>query len=718
MFRRFTLRAGLCSTTRLLLLWALSTFPATSQIQEPAQDVPSLAVAPARRLPGAAPPNRLLWQDTPPAHVLRAVTAEEILELSRPPHHTRMGATRQLPPDLLRQGVWFTDAQGRRTWALRVTATDARGLRLHFENFDVGAGQVWTFAPGGGPKQVVGPFSSKGPAQHGAFWTVLLAGDTIEIDYQPAPDSAVGIPFTISEVFHMWAEPGAIANATSRLLMNSSPLNSAGSVGTLDNACFVDETCMDAQVDTHAASKATVFLLLENNACSGVLLNDRNSTGTPFLLTAGHCVATNHDAQFLLAIFTYKTSSCFNYTTSSASYPPSFWDPKQQASGGILLAQNVHLSGQDNIYLDKPDFAFVKLDERPDWPFTMAGWSRDAAFGQQVISVSHAQALPQVVARGSIQAIPANDFFQTFWTQGNTDQGSSGAGVFDANGSVVGVVSNGPYGPNSACQANVKIVNFTRFSSIYGAVQGWLEDTVKLPIAPSFTVSGITNAASYVGGLVPGSLATLFGTNLTTSAGIVTARSFPLPTELAGVHVEVNGLPAPLLAVANVNGTEQINFQVPWKGPGTASVTVTNGNGGVSARSDVPLFGWQPGIFTDSHGYGAILHGLDNRPVTPTDPAAPSEIVALFTTGLGAVDSDQIAGVPAGSKPPARTVQGVPQVTIGGVAAEVRFSGLAPGFAGLYQVNVVVPQGSPAGDLPVVVIQFDVASNTAKLPVR
>src|SRR5438876_5559916 len=101
MFRRVTLRAGLCSTTRLLLLSALSTFPATSQTQEPVQNVPSLSVAPARRLPASAPPNRLLWQAPPPAHVLRALTAEEILELSRPPHHTRVGVARQLPPDVL-----------------------------------------------------------------------------------------------------------------------------------------------------------------------------------------------------------------------------------------------------------------------------------------------------------------------------------------------------------------------------------------------------------------------------------------------------------------------------------------------------------------------------------------------------------------------------------------------------------------------------------------
>src|SRR5438128_8842660 len=53
--------------------------------------------------------------------------------------------------------------------------------------------------------------------------------------------------------------------------------------------------------------------------------------------------ATNQDAQFLLAIFSFKTSNCFDYATASQSRPPVSWDPRQQVSGGILLAQNVHV---------------------------------------------------------------------------------------------------------------------------------------------------------------------------------------------------------------------------------------------------------------------------------------------------------------------------------------------------------------------------------------
>lgn len=57
-------------------------------------------------------------------------------------------------------------------------------------------------------------------------------------------------------------------------------------------------------------------------------------------------------------------------------------------------------------------------------------------------------------------------------------------------------------------------------------------------------------------------------------------------------------------------------------------------------------------------------------------------------------------------------------VTIGGVAAPVTFSGLAPGFSGLYQVNVTVPQNALTGVQPVVIMAGGVASNASRLPVE
>ena len=57
-------------------------------------------------------------------------------------------------------------------------------------------------------------------------------------------------------------------------------------------------------------------------------------------------------------------------------------------------------------------------------------------------------------------------------------------------------------------------------------------------------------------------------------------------------------------------------------------------------------------------------------------------------------------------------------VTIGGVNAMVSFSGLAPGFVGLYQVNAVVPTGLASGNQAVVITVGDSKSNSALLPIR
>lgn len=236
--------------------------------------------------------------------------------------------------------------------------------------------------------------------------------------------------------------------------------------------------------------------------------------------------------------------------------------------------------------------------------------------------------------------------------------------------------------------------------------------------SPAVTPGGVVNAASGAQGLVPGGIASLFGSGLTRLNGVVSAGSPPLPVELAGTSVSVNGIKVPLLAVANVNGIEQINFQTPFElpAPGTAKLVVTN-NGIDSAAADIPVHAAQPGVFAMDGVQGAIVHGLDNQLVSPANPAAPNEIVVLYGTSFGAVAPTPATGAAAGNLPLSMTPV-KPDVRVAGRAAEVIFSGLSPGSVGLYQVNFRVPADAPSGSADVVVTISGASSVPVKMSVR
>jgi uncharacterized protein (TIGR03437 family) len=219
----------------------------------------------------------------------------------------------------------------------------------------------------------------------------------------------------------------------------------------------------------------------------------------------------------------------------------------------------------------------------------------------------------------------------------------------------------------------------------------------------SFTRESITNAATFATGLPPpGGLATIFCSNLQGIRGVVRATSFPLPHELAGVSVFVSGFPAPLLAVADVNGQQQINFQVPYEIAGLFSADVVVKQNGNWAMATVRFDISPPGVFQWNGGYGAIQHAADYSLVTPSNPAVRGEAVIVYATGLGAVEPTPETGLPVPGSPHSETVE-QPTVTIGGQPAEVLFSGLTPGFAGLYQLNVRIPPDAPEGDAELLV---------------
>jgi uncharacterized protein (TIGR03437 family) len=234
------------------------------------------------------------------------------------------------------------------------------------------------------------------------------------------------------------------------------------------------------------------------------------------------------------------------------------------------------------------------------------------------------------------------------------------------------------------------------------------------PPVPSVMASSLANAASGAPGAAEGGLVSLYGSNIVPSGVLSVASGFPLPTELEGISVTVGGLAAPLLAVANTNGTGQINFQMPFGLAGHGSLPLVVNNGGILSNPvEIQALPAQPGVFL-VNGQGAIFHE-DFSYVTSSSPASAGETIIIYCTGLGAVNPQVETGFPAPTSPLA--ISATPTVTIGGVSAQVSFSGLAPGFAGLYQINVMVPQ-SVSGTAQLVIAVGAVSSAPVSLAVK
>lgn len=206
---------------------------------------------------------------------------------------------------------------------------------------------------------------------------------------------------------------------------------------------------------------------------------------------------------------------------------------------------------------------------------------------------------------------------------------------------------------------------------------------------------GAVNGASfapYGNPTSPGGMLTLFGANLAPRSGAFT--TLPVPLQLEGVQVLINNRPAPLYAVS----AGSINVLVPQATElGTANIVVNN-NGTNSNTIQIEVTKTSPGIFSvpsGGAGIGAVLK-LDYSLVSPTNMSKRGDTVQIFLNGLGAT-TPAVQDGQASTGLPLSLVNGTVNVYIGGVKAQVSFKGLAPGLAGVYQINAVIPASAPGG---------------------
>jgi uncharacterized protein (TIGR03437 family) len=233
---------------------------------------------------------------------------------------------------------------------------------------------------------------------------------------------------------------------------------------------------------------------------------------------------------------------------------------------------------------------------------------------------------------------------------------------------------------------------------------------------PSFTASGVVNTASRKAQFAPGSLISIFGSNL---ADVAAASGSPLPQSLGGICVTANEVAIPLISTSPT----EIDAQLPAEfGTGRVTLTVRSTTLGQSSGGvQIALNSTGPGVFSVDGVPGlkvaAIIHGSDFALVTPDYPAERDETIIVYTTGLGRVDPSVATGQQASPDPFSATTEPV-EVSIGGLPYPVLWSGLAPYMVGIYQINLYVPGNRIRGDnLPVVVTAGGISSATDDAPV-
>ena len=234
---------------------------------------------------------------------------------------------------------------------------------------------------------------------------------------------------------------------------------------------------------------------------------------------------------------------------------------------------------------------------------------------------------------------------------------------------------------------------------------------------PSYSAAGIVNASNYaVGPFAPNSVIAVFGVGLARSehklvdadlvactSSILAARCLPL--ELNYVRVYVQDQPVPLLYV----GPSQVNFlmsSVETAGPVKIRV-VTEGITGPEIV--VTLVDAAPALFSMAGGY-VISQDTKGNLLTADAPAHVGDTVVIYLTGLGRTSPNPAVGEIPNYAANMLAIASL-KVTLDGTAVEpslIKYAGLTPGCAGLYQINLYVPEGAhnnpeievTAGNLP------------------
>ena len=340
-----------------------------------------------------------------------------------------------LPED----GQWHTLTGTGRLWTLNVISQGAMSIRLHFSDVDLPDGAQLYVWSSDAPELVEGPFTGRGPLGKGEFWSTILPGESVVIEYfEPdGADPKHELPFKIDGVSHAYRD-----------LFSTSESSREGD-------CHNDSSCYPGWADVRdAVARFTIIDEADSFLCTGQLLNTEGGDFTPYFLTAKHCCATQEIAETLVAYWFFHSDSCDGSVPSPANVPTSSVADLLDSGGSTVSS----------------DYALLLIrGELPSGLF-WSGWTSDAVeFGEPSTSIHHPDGTFKRTSFG-LRGLADGNFWRVDWTDGPTEPGSSGAGVWrDDTQQLYGQLSGGP----SSC-SNENYDYYGKFSTAYSDIAALL----------------------------------------------------------------------------------------------------------------------------------------------------------------------------------------------------------------------------------------------------
>lgn len=358
-------------------------------------------------------------------------------------------------------GSWDEPEAGIARWRLRVQSADASSLSLAFENLQLPQ-DAELYVYGGDGDDVQGPYSA---ANNGRFWSPLVRNATAVVEARMPVGERSAFSLSVSRAFHAYRDIGG----------KSFPYdyNSGSPVGNgASGACESDVRCDVGDAWPNEIRAAVLITIADGRSaylCSGALVNNTAQDDRALILTANHCGITAQNVRSTYAYFNVERAGC-----GLGRYGP----VNQNIAGKALVAATRGTT--------VTDYALIELASVPPANYNVyyAGWDIGGTPPRTGATIHHpagddkkistfatpASASSSLPVTGGVSDFRI-DAWSVSWSQGTTEEGSSGSALLDQSHRIVGTLSGGSGGCSidDAKQNNGKVDHFARLDRAWTA---------------------------------------------------------------------------------------------------------------------------------------------------------------------------------------------------------------------------------------------------------